>query len=686
MKFSRLGFDDLNPVVAVYPLRLVDGVPPDTAIDRLKERLTQLIGTSAKSGQAKPEVREIEILKPSPAAPWKLIGAVYRLEQAPSWMLRLPEDASDEERKLADDYRQSNWHLALVGIARPPGTQGWVFVHATQDTIGAVIREWLVAGRFGENRLNKVVAEPFDDGVLRTVCLEGVARQTALKGVHRSVASKPDSKSLLGLDLKEALDPFADQTYRLTSAVSRKDGRTPQVLGLSIQAERLWSSRTKEFADLVKVLNAIFEDLQSVQNGQASSRLGLGQKGFKDLARPEPPTAIIDARAAFDAVFRPTTDLTIFDEQTEAAEGGQLKEQELRWFADGDVRLLRSEDASANFSLRISKAGRHLLDLEVKPVPADGAVSLALDTVYAAPEDDPAVELFETLAAGNGLGDRLAVWYDSGHALVEGQVSTIQYQDVLFEGWAWQDISAFDVEKEKPMKPSAKDPKRQVADLDSIGKSDSLFCFSLNKLPVLVLAAGPLWAFCDDGAGEAADFIFFDPAGRKLWLVHAKGADSGAVGRKISVSAYEQVVSQARKNLRFLDPALLAEEIAKRGEGLPRIWKDGAPVPPGQHKTQRKALCDALSNVIFFEDKRLVVLQPHVRKDSWDGARGQLASGGSGPDVKSYRLLSALLADLQMTAQKVGAKLMVIGAEPSPVAAQAPQAARAPRRGARAAP
>lgn len=60
----------------------------------------------------------------------------------------------------------------------------------------------------------------------------------------------------------------------------------------------------------------------------------------------------------------------------------------------------------------------------------------------------------------------------------------------------------------------------------------------------------------------------------------------------------------------------------------------------------------------------MVVLQPHVRKQSWIDARGDLTAGNfTTKRVKSYRLLSALLADLQMTAQKMGIHLKVIGAD-----------------------
>ena len=60
------------------------------------------------------------------------------------------------------------------------------------------------------------------------------------------------------------------------------------------------------------------------------------------------------------------------------------------------------------------------------------------------------------------------------------------------------------------------------------------------------------WLACDDGAMEIADFILFEagPPGL-IEVIHVKGAHSSSPNRGISVSAYEVVVGQAVKNLRF---------------------------------------------------------------------------------------------------------------------------------------
>ena len=136
------------------------------------------------------------------------------------------------------------------------------------------------------------------------------------------------------------------------------------------------------------------------------------------------------------------------------------------------------------------------------------------------------------------------------------------------------------------------------------------------------------------------------------------------------MSAYEVVVSQARKNLRYFDGQLLAEELEDRKAGEPLLWRDGIRVIGDDHATAMTEICAALRATHFFDDRRLIVLQPHVTEAHWREARRLLANGQEGhQEVMSYRLLSALLADLQMTAQKVDAGFLVIGPEAPPVVA-----------------
>src|SRR5262249_47459496 len=114
-----------------------------------------------------------------------------------------------------------------------------------------------------------------------------------------------------------------------------------------------------------------------------------------------------------------------------------------------------------------------------------------------------------------------------------------------------------------------------------IGTEDSLFSWVKNKWrsPDAPPSAESGWLACDDGSMEIADFIHLDDQSNPpvLSLIHVKGAKSCERVRDISVSAYEVVVGQAVKNVRFLDRILLEEGLKA---GLEHkigklVWRNG---------------------------------------------------------------------------------------------------------------
>lgn len=682
---SLLKVLDLNPSVALFPLQIADGRTPQVVADSLYARIETLVSIDPATGNLRRGVETVESLVPQAVGDWIYTGAVYQLDTAPSWLDRSPPpppfDGDDDDADVVDNpkaaFRQRIWHLALIGAAAGPAqAPGRLIVHATQDTVAARLREFVTAGRFGSTLSGDPCGVPFDDRALQAVCLEGEARQAALWGLHRAVKTKPDRKSLMGLDLKEAMDPFSDQTFRLTSAVSIAENQTPKFLGLSLKQQRVWTNKGKRIGELSTTLNALFARLEGVNLANVAPA-GLGQKGFRDLAKTSAPDEIQKAETAFEVAFRPLSDLDPLSEDGAGVQVGDASlkaDKELAWFADGEVKLGAAIDGTPGFTVEVSRRGILLMILTVTPVVEADGVALSVSSEFRVLPTNPDLELFESLIEGDGLSRRLAVWYKTGHVLADRQVSVLEYRDVRFDAWAWRTftLNAGDVElkKEKPTKKSAKGDK-DVADLDAIGQQRSLLDWCLERLPAEISdLTGPLWALCDDGAGEIADFIFYAPDDRRLWLVHAKGAGSDSDNRKISVAAYEVVVSQARKNLRYFDGQLLAEELEDRKAGEPRLWRDGVRVLGDAHATAMKEICAALRTTHFFDDRCLVVLQPHVTEEHWREARRLLANGQEGhQEVMSYRLLSALLADLQMTAQKVDAGFLVIGSEAPPVVA-----------------
>src|SRR5262249_46844739 len=141
----------LVPAMTIFPLRLLVGVVPGTVVSSLQSQIDTLIRLDPDSGQPRGEIT-IELLESAVLNDWHFTGAIYQLDQAPSWMERLQRGAEDPRAEVKAQFRQHNWHLALVGVTRPTSDFGWVAVHATQDSIAALLREWLIAGRFGDVR------------------------------------------------------------------------------------------------------------------------------------------------------------------------------------------------------------------------------------------------------------------------------------------------------------------------------------------------------------------------------------------------------------------------------------------------------------------------------------------------------------------------------------------------------
>ena len=667
MSFVDVKIPDLNPSMTVFPLQILPGVAIEAAADSAARPLTEIV-TWNKLGKARKDVDpdSIQVLPPNAVGNWRLTGIIYKSVSPPAWLnIDRDENRGDEEEGAsagtALELTQEYWHLALLGLSG--GGLGRAVVHATQDSVADAMREWLLTGRFGDTFLSEPLARPFPDRALQAACLSGRGRHSSLSGLHRSVTTKADAKSLSGLDLRDAIDPFGDQTYRLTSAISQNDARQPKTLGLAVQAHRVWSRKGKTIDEFADNLDHIFN---GIETGMAAPGAGAGmnQHGYDSLARPLEVRELEDARGAFEISFRPLTELVETDRR-----GSDL---EMQWFDDGHL-VFREAEGRRGLAIDVYRNDRHLMVLRVSPESDGETISLSYRAEPSLPETDPDVELFETLLEDGPLSERLAIMYETGHVVFNGEISLLRYRDVLFDKWKWMSfrnpVQDYVITQEKPQKPSAT-PGKWVADLSAIGDQRSLFCHFLHHAehmldealgPVERDGDAPLWIVCDDGSGEIADFIVVDQARRALWLVHAKGADSASAGRKLSAAPYEIVVSQAVKNLRFLDTQLLAEELTKRREGRPILWINGKRIGAG-HAAALKRLTGFLRACPFMNHTMILVLQPHVAEAQWLSAKEAVAAGVRDTiEVKTYRLLCTLLAELQINAQKVGADLGVIG-------------------------
>jgi hypothetical protein len=168
---------------------------------------------------------------------------------------------------------------------------------------------------------------------------------------------------------------------------------------------------------------------------------------------------------------------------------------------------------------------------------------------------------------------------------------------------------------------------------------------------------------CDDGAGEVADFIYFEPEADRLYLIHIKAANSNKMSRKISVKAYEEVSSQAVKNLRYLEVSNLLK-LLDDGKGLPiaqACFYNSTAKPYGNRDKLLAALKGYNRRLL---DKRVIVFQPHVRKSDWiDACTSWEGKAAPTPrnQINRFLQLRTLLADAEITCRKLGARFETWG-------------------------
>ncbi|MEL7130213.1 MAG: hypothetical protein AAGK23_11765 [Pseudomonadota bacterium] len=704
---ASLSATDLNPMLSFQPFELRNDVDSKFFLESVWTNLDTLVLRDSRNGALKMGTDEKEFfpVKETLISGWTVVGAAWSVRRTVTWLTDAPldtpsqpnvaqtEEVTDPKQQeaiekakvawkrhesLSDRFQQVTWNLLLIGLRNTTDGQGEAALHCTDSGVRKTVADFLLRGQIGDLYQQKPLVRRLPGKILETVCLDGNARQAALAGIHREINTKANTKAMAGPKLQDAFDPFDDQTFRLESAVSVSGSREPAFLGVALRNQQVWSKRGKTLRDFAGQLGAFFDTVRETQARPLSIDTGgLNQAGYKSLATAIDEDAINELAQAMDVDFRPQMDLA--DNEDDSDELKYVRELERQWFEDGAVLFESGAPDNASVTYLVIKQGRNLLRQTVTPRSVDGEISIEVEkTETLVDEEDPDLELFESLCENGRLGSRLAIWYDTSHVLVDRRLSKLKYTDVLFDdGWKWLPYrhghSEYDVTAEKPTKPNSKGTGKTAA-LEKIGDQDSIFCYLLKIGPKLIGVNQPIWTICDDGSNEIADFIYFAPQSRKLWLVHAKGAHVSfsaeeklnhdlrrrkLANRGLSVSAYEQVVGQATKNIRFLDPAILADGLEERKTR--HLWWNGA--RPANVDKARGQIIQQLRSTPILLERVLAVAQPHILEDVWVDAKNKVAHDpdSSASATKTYKLLSALLADLQITSQKVGAKFYVLG-------------------------
>jgi hypothetical protein len=526
---------------------------------------------------------------------------VYSEARPPAWL------AANAAGSLEDVVH----HLAVIAVA---GGKAALVVSdsSMRDQMLAVIKEATVLDR-------STVAGAFVGPDAKTVWLNGVHARTQVKA---------DSKTLTGSALEYALDPLGDQTYSLSAIRSQPAvtgllrGARQAVVGVAPSASRVWLGRPGDWGGFIAQTSAILAHLGAPPPASALYRF-LSQAvtsaaGVKDAyALAVLPSALL----AEDAAATP-------DQRVEA----------YRWSYEAVYAVTGSP--GLDLDVRVEVGGADLGNVHLA-VAIDARGRVAVTPTWTPP--DPALDT-DRSACSAFLCDpfQLKIYYDSGHAIADGQCFRVGWTDQLFD-WEFESLNGYKVQKEKP------EVKRGEKLADKIGGTGdtSLFGFVQRKL----FTTG--WLACDDGAMELADFVHVDPVTSRITLIHVKGSGSEKDNRQVSVADYEIVVSQGVKNIRHLDRDRLAEALGrgKKKDIARAVWKDGV------LQADRKGMIAAIKALPRLAPRQLLILQPRLTKKEH---RYCEPKDESNTRALRFKQLNALMLAARISAMGTGAEFRAI--------------------------
>ncbi|WP_024802611.1 hypothetical protein [Nocardia sp. BMG51109] len=450
--------------------------------------------------------------------------------------------------------------------------------------------------------------------VLENALLQDEIKALWLYGVHRPRRNKPDSKMISGTSVGEALDRAGDATFALGSGRASLPDDPERValkgkIGTTPRNSRVWSSRRLEFAVFVQAVGELVRMIEKQMADTATAIPVLSQ-----LAQPTTET---------DGIFGAIDMVPVlFDEPPDIAESDADRAAAVAVLEHATFVVTGRPD-SPDFVVEAGIDGTIGGSLTVAQRWEGGRHSLKVGHM---PGKQPSREdLVIPVKNAIGSGELVRVYYRSGHMLYDGHFYKDQVPDVHFPKWDWKSFEGYRIDLEKP------DTKKPQEIHDRIGLEDdrSLFGWVCRRY-------GEGWLTCDDGSREAADFIHIDTDG-KLRLIHVKKAENAGSGRRIAVTPYEVVVSQALKNLVYTDVERLRRHLERPSVARPATWNNG--VRAGD-RWELLEMLDSRSPTDGFE---IVIVQPHLSEVQYRAHVGLSCGAGASDDTFRLRLLERLL-------------------------------------------
>lgn len=463
--------------------------------------------------------------------------------------------------------------------------------------------------------------------VLQGALLRGEAKGLWLRGTETRRATRPDSKNISGLRLQDALNPLEDGSFAMGSAraaIPEDDTRSALVgtVGTTPREALVWHRASTDFDTFLLTIRELLDLIEQTLLDDAG------------VERPYPLLAtttaeLVGVHGAYEIV------VLAADELAHEASVELVEAADRLAGAHLDVR---GEVSSANFDIDVGFASATSGTLRARVTSSAHRVDVEF-RLKGEPSDPPTTA---TIRDALGFTELLAVYYESGHVLSAGAFGRREIRSAPFPNWEFADFTGFRVDREKPVPTAPQDLHDAIAAEDD----DSLFAWIVRRF-----SKG--WLTCDDGSGEVADFVHLARDGM-ISIVHAKGANSAADSRGVSVGAYELVASQASKNLACLNGQVLRDRLRTSPVTRPATWFDG------RRTDDRGELLEMLDARSTRDRAQVVIVQPHVRRTKYEQIKTGLATGAA---ALRLNLLETLLNSARGSIVSMGGDLVVVASQ-----------------------
>lgn len=532
----------------------------------------------------------------------------YRIEKSPSWAKGI--DLKDLEHHIFVSFNVRD-HLAFYFSEK-----------GKKDTI----RDY-----FGKKRLPNLLPIPISK-LNGNFINEDEIKMLWLSGIHGRDNFKADSKVLGGKSVADTLDPLIDQSYMMSAVRTEISGTNSKTsMGINPFKSSIWRGPCKDWSTFE---NRVLDILDALSINSVESDTPIGILSYP-ISKPD------DLKSPYD--------FSLVDYDFLPEEDGQHRKDLLKGLQyEFHVELVNGfieSDISLDVFYSGKKVGHICVEVEVD----DYKVNFKIKSENPATKNKQYFDQYKRVFTYPEL---FKCWFESGHAVVNGMVFRTGYQDVEYNKFLWADFEQYDITKEKPganpQKPSLKD----------IGKEKSLFCWvqkcwsgnwlTANEFNTTENPKG--WLYCDDGAGEKADFIHYVKHGtlHLISLIHVKAAKSREPSRRISVGAHDVVLNQAVKNLRYTMRKVLVEDLKARYDSATHkgCWHNGKTAEP----------LDFFNELLALKDNkhvktRVIVIQPHTQQSTYENSNGS----------KIKTQLDVLLVSAENAVRSSGADFHIVG-------------------------